>query len=142
MSGLALSFAAPSWLWLLVALPILWFWPRRLEDMRLGLLRSLALTLIVLGLARPSLPGEGATPHHVLLLDASRSAAAAASRVAAGAESMGAALGEASTTRIILSEATAAAAGMGMRLAEVGATAGVTARAPLAALGDWTRASR
>jgi len=110
MSGLALSFAAPSWLWLLVALPILWFWPRRLEDMRLGLLRSLALTLIVLGLARPSLPGEGAIPHHVLLLDASRSAAAAASRVAAGAESMGAALGEASTTRIILSEATAAAA--------------------------------
>ncbi|MGA1779377.1 MAG: hypothetical protein ACO4CW_03420, partial [Planctomycetota bacterium] len=71
MSGLALSFAAPSWLWLLVALPILWFWPRRLEDMRLGLLRSLALTLIVLGLARPSLPGAGAPPHHGLLLDAS-----------------------------------------------------------------------
>ena len=73
---MSIEFTQGAWLWLLLAIPLVWFWPVRLTEHRQGILRSLALALIVLGLARPTLPGDRAVDHQVVLWDASSSGGA------------------------------------------------------------------
>ena len=60
----------PAWLLLALAVPAIWFWPRRLQDVRLGLLRSLVLLLVVLAAARPVAFTRGEDAWHVIVLDA------------------------------------------------------------------------
>jgi len=63
------SLLQPSFLLLLLAIPGLWFWPRRVRDVRHGLLRSALFVLLALALARPVWLHESATPVHVLVVD-------------------------------------------------------------------------
>ena len=65
----------PEWLALLALIPLLWFLPRRVRDVRLGLLRSLVVAALALGLAHPIAVEEGGAEHRVLVVDRSASAA-------------------------------------------------------------------
>ncbi|MHC4846919.1 MAG: vWA domain-containing protein [Planctomycetota bacterium] len=67
-----MSLLAPSSLLLLLAIPIVWFWPRRVRDVGLGLARSVLLAVLALALARPVWVHESAVPHHVLVHDGGR----------------------------------------------------------------------
>ncbi len=60
----------PGWLLLALAIPAIWFLPRRLRDVRLGLLRSLVLLLVALGAARPVAYTDSDDAWHVVVLDA------------------------------------------------------------------------
>ncbi len=64
-----MSLLQPSALFLLLALPLLWFWPRRVRDLRHGLLRSALFALLAFALARPVWVHAGADPLHVLVSD-------------------------------------------------------------------------
>ena len=64
-----MSLLQPSFLLLLLAIPVLWFWPRRVRDIGHGLLRSALVALLAFALARPVWLHEGATPIHVLVED-------------------------------------------------------------------------
>ncbi|MHC4409021.1 MAG: hypothetical protein ACYS0F_08460, partial [Planctomycetota bacterium] len=64
-----MSLLQPSSLLLLLAIPIVWFWPRRVRDVGHGLARSVLLAVLALALARPVWVHEGADPHHVLVHD-------------------------------------------------------------------------
>lgn len=68
-----MALAHPAWLWLLLAIPALWVWPRPLRDPRHGALRSLVFALLLLGLAGPTTGSDTDREHHVLLTDFSRS---------------------------------------------------------------------
>ncbi len=63
----------PTWLLLLLVVPVIWFVPRRLRDTRLGLLRTAVLVLLVLGAARPVAWTTGGPAWQVVVLDASGS---------------------------------------------------------------------
>jgi len=63
------SLLQPSFLLLLLAIPVLWFWPRRVRDIGHGLLRSALVALLAFALARPVWLHDGATPIHVLVED-------------------------------------------------------------------------
>jgi uncharacterized membrane protein len=63
------SLLQPSALLLLLAIPVLWFWPRRMRDVRHGLLRSALLAVLALALARPVRLHDGADARHVLVRD-------------------------------------------------------------------------
>ena len=71
-----MEFSQPIWFLLLLLVPALWFWPSRLEDRRIGILRSVAAVLLIAALARPTLPGTTDRAHHVMVFDATASAAA------------------------------------------------------------------
>ncbi len=60
----------PAWLLLALAVPAIWVWPRRLRDVRLGLLRSAVLLLVVLSAARPVVFNQDGDAWHVVVLDA------------------------------------------------------------------------
>jgi Ca-activated chloride channel family protein len=64
------SLLQPASLLLLLAVPLVWIWPRRLRDGGHGLVRTAALALLALALARPVWVHDAAAPHHVLVLDA------------------------------------------------------------------------
>ena len=73
---MSLTFLEPGWLVLLCALPALWFWPRRLrgsEAAQTGVLRAIALSLIVFALAKPATVVDDERSYHVLVLDGSGS---------------------------------------------------------------------
>ena len=64
-----MSLLHPGFLLLLLAVPALWFWPRRVRDGRHGALRSALVLLLALALARPVWLHDGAEPVHVLIED-------------------------------------------------------------------------
>ncbi len=68
------TFTSPAWLWLLAAIPLVWFWPNRLGDLRQGAIRSLLLGLLVIGLAGPTVPNQDRTEHHLFVVDGTLSA--------------------------------------------------------------------
>jgi Ca-activated chloride channel family protein len=70
---MTLHFLAPSFLWLLVLLPLLWILPRRVTDVRHGALRTGLLAALLVGLARPVLLDSNEAAHHVVILDRSAS---------------------------------------------------------------------
>jgi len=67
-------FLHPTFLWLLLALPVLWFFPRGQRDARHAALRAVVFAFLILALARPVQVSEDAEPVHVFVLDASASA--------------------------------------------------------------------
>ncbi|MDJ0976462.1 MAG: VWA domain-containing protein, partial [Planctomycetota bacterium] len=68
-----MTLLAPHWLWLLLAIPLVWFVPSRLTDVRHGVLRSLVFLFLILGMAQPVAVGDNATPHVVFIAtDANR----------------------------------------------------------------------
>ena len=74
-----MSLLQPSSLLLLLAVPVIWFWPRRVRDVGLGLARSALLVLLAFALARPVFVRESAVARHVLIVDRSRSVGAPSS---------------------------------------------------------------
>jgi len=76
---MSISFLRPELAAALLLIPLLWFFPRRLREVPLGLLRSLVILLIVLALMRPVTVSEQAEEHHVVIFDQSTSTAASAS---------------------------------------------------------------
>ncbi|MEE9392612.1 MAG: VWA domain-containing protein [Planctomycetota bacterium] len=66
-------FLHPEFLWLWLLLPLPWFLPRRAKDRVQASLRSLALALVVVALARPVNLGDSAPTHDVVILDRSAS---------------------------------------------------------------------
>ena len=65
-----ISFLYPAFLFLLLAVPLLWFLPRGC-DLLQGIIRSLLMLLIIIVLARPVLLSADAKNHHVFILDRS-----------------------------------------------------------------------
>ena len=70
----------PLALLLLLAVPALWLWPRRLRDWRQGLLRSLLFMLLALALAQPVWMRPATDTCHVFIIDRSASLSAAQRR--------------------------------------------------------------
>lgn len=66
------SFLYPTYLFLLLALPLLWFVPRR-SGVRLGLIRTALMLFMVMALARPVLVSSNAQSYQVFILDRSES---------------------------------------------------------------------
>ena len=98
-----LHFLAPAFLWLLALLPLLWFLPRRVTDVRHGALRTALVAALLIGLARPVLLSANEAPHHVVILDRSASlSAASASESEAAFARASAALPNAATRSLVL----------------------------------------
>ena len=72
-----IRFLAPLMLWLLALVPLVWWLPRRLRNVRHGLLRSLLLATLVVALARPIVLTSDGVEHHVFVVDRSASVAPA-----------------------------------------------------------------
>jgi hypothetical protein len=66
----------PLSLLLLAVVPALWFWPRRLNDWRHGVIRSLLFVLLTLALAQPVWVRPAAETCHVIIMDRSASLSA------------------------------------------------------------------
>ena len=66
-----IRFLEPQFLLLLLALPLVWFVPRRLSDVRHGLLRSLVFALVILALASPVRIAPTEEVHQVVIADMS-----------------------------------------------------------------------
>ncbi len=77
---MSIEFTQASWLWLLAAIPLVWFWPVRLREYRQGVLRSAVLALIIVGLAQPTVPGDESIEHQVVVWDVSMSGGALAAQ--------------------------------------------------------------
>ena len=71
-----MAFLAPLFLGLLLLVPALWFWPSRLRDRRLGILRTLLFVLLILAAARPVAFHDEGAAWHVVVVDRSASVAA------------------------------------------------------------------
>ena len=71
---MSIGFLAPGWLFLLLVIPLVWFVPRPARDRRHAAIRSTALALLALALARPVGTSDEGVEHHVIILDASASA--------------------------------------------------------------------
>ncbi len=92
---MAIEFTTPIWLWLALAIPVLWVWPRRLRDLKHGAIRSVVVALLILALAGPTVPGEETRAHHVLLLDTTTSVLLGdSSSTVTGLQSLGRRLGD------------------------------------------------
>ncbi len=76
-----MSLLAPLWLLLLPLAALPWL-PRPVSDARNARLRSAALVLLVLALARPVLGTESRVEHHVVVVDISESVATSRTRAA------------------------------------------------------------
>jgi len=63
----------PAVLYLLLALPALFFWPRRSRSTRHSLLRALVFASLILALARPVRLGADRAEHHAFVVDLSES---------------------------------------------------------------------
>jgi uncharacterized membrane protein len=70
---MAINFIHPFFLVLLLAVPLLWFYPRRIEDRTHGILRSLLMVSVILALARPILLANDGHVFQVLVVDESAS---------------------------------------------------------------------
>src|SRR5262245_39226159 len=68
-----INFLRPLFLILLLAIPLLWFFPRRIESRTQGILRSLLLLALVIALARPVLLAPDKEAFQVFILDDSDS---------------------------------------------------------------------
>ena len=68
-----IRFLAPLFLWTLVLVPLLWWWPRRLGHVRHGILRSLLFVTLIVALARPVVLTSDGVEHHVFVVDRSAS---------------------------------------------------------------------
>lgn len=79
---MSITFLAPGWLWLLLAVPAIWFVPRRLTDVRHGVLRTTVLLLLVVGMAEPVSIGRGGQAHVAVVVDGSDRAREAAEGLA------------------------------------------------------------
>jgi Mg-chelatase subunit ChlD len=71
-----ISFLHPFYLFLLAAIPLLWFLPRRAPDRRQGILRSLLMAFIIIALARPVLLSPLSEVYQVFIIDRSESVSA------------------------------------------------------------------
>ncbi|MFT7619877.1 MAG: Ca-activated chloride channel family protein [Planctomycetota bacterium] len=67
------SFLEPAFLWTLLLVPLVWFVPTRVKDIRHATIRSAVLLLLALGLARPVLFSSDEAPHFVVILDRTES---------------------------------------------------------------------
>ena len=75
----------PYALFLLLLVPVVWFLPRRIQDVRHGLIRSVVIAITVVALARPvSVIDESAT-YQVFILDVTESVSADDRRAAESA---------------------------------------------------------
>ena len=70
---MTIRFIYPLFLLLLLAVPLLWFYPLRLRDLTLGVLRSLLLIGVIIALARPVVLWNAGSGYQVLILDESLS---------------------------------------------------------------------
>lgn len=68
-----ISFLNPNFLFLLLLVPALWFFPRRVERVAHGLIRSLLVICIVVALAQPVFVSSRTEIHHVIVVDRSES---------------------------------------------------------------------
>ena len=68
-----ISFLSPGFLSLLLLVPLLWFLPRRVDNLVHGLLRSLIFAFVIAALAKPVLMAPGSTQQRVLIVDRSAS---------------------------------------------------------------------
>jgi Ca-activated chloride channel family protein len=78
---MSFTFLEPAWLLLCLAIPAIWFFPRRVrgrEALETALLRSLVLILVVVALAKPASLTPDETTYQVLLVDRSASMEAGA----------------------------------------------------------------
>jgi Mg-chelatase subunit ChlD len=73
---MTISFLYPVFLLLLLGIPLLWFWPQRLDNRTHGVLRSVLAAALILALARPVLLAPDGEVFQVLILDASDSVTA------------------------------------------------------------------
>lgn len=69
------EFVSPNWLWLLLALPLLW-WQRKWVSKKVCALRTLVLTLVVVALAQPQWLTQSGSPYHSVIIDFSASVSA------------------------------------------------------------------
>ena len=72
-----MHFLEPSFLLLLLLLPLLWRFPTPVKDSRHGALRTAVFALLLLALAQPVVTSDQPTPHEVWVVDASPSTNAA-----------------------------------------------------------------
>jgi Ca-activated chloride channel family protein len=72
---IAISFLRPEFLWLLLLIPAVWFWPRRTRDGWHAALRSLVLILAILAICAPIQVTNDTRQHHVIVVDLSASTA-------------------------------------------------------------------
>ena len=77
-----MSFLSPAWLWLLVFVPLLWVYPRRLRHAAHGIIRSAVFVALILGMSRPVIITEQQAPRHVFVLDQTSSLSDEAARAA------------------------------------------------------------
>ena len=75
---MSLVFLKPAFLWLALLLPLIWFLPSRVRDVRHAAIRTLVLLLLVLGLARPALLQTEDEAFQVVIWDRSPSVFAGA----------------------------------------------------------------
>ncbi|MEJ1962755.1 MAG: VWA domain-containing protein [Gammaproteobacteria bacterium] len=68
---MTIRFIYPFFLLLLLAAPLPWLYPRRLEDRIHGILRTLLLAGVIFALARPVLLVQGSAGYQVLIVDES-----------------------------------------------------------------------
>ena len=79
-----LVFVESPWLWLLLLVPLLWFFPRRAVNRWHGTIRSVLVILLVLALARPALLTDQDDSYQVIVWDRSESVGAAATAAVEG----------------------------------------------------------
>ena len=70
---MAITFSYPWLLLLLLAIPLLWFYPRRLEGKIQGALRSALFASLILALSGPVFVRSDSSPYQVLIVDDSTS---------------------------------------------------------------------
>jgi Ca-activated chloride channel homolog len=71
-----MTFLNPGYLLLLLALPLVWLFPRAPRDLGLQLLRTLVLLMLILALGRPTGVRADESDHQVFIVDLSASAGA------------------------------------------------------------------
>ncbi|MHC4918541.1 MAG: VWA domain-containing protein [Planctomycetota bacterium] len=96
-----ISFLRPELLWLLLLVPVIWFWPRRARDPWHALLRSAVLSLVILAVAQPVRVTSDEVRHQVFVWDGSLSTMAAQPQVAAALQQMVAKLGAKDRARLV-----------------------------------------
>jgi len=74
---MAIDFLRPLFLVLLLAVPLLWFFPRRIDRVARGVMRSLLFAMLILALAGPVLVTSAGSLFQILVLDQSASLSAA-----------------------------------------------------------------
>jgi len=84
----AISLLRPEFLWLLVLVPVVWFWPRRTADPWHALLRTAVLSLVILALAQPVRLTPDEVEHQVLVWDGSNSTASEQPKALAALEQL------------------------------------------------------